>query len=320
MPTSQVAGVVKAPAAAGREANAIDAHTPRAASLPHIPPGKVAPRGRLARHMIELIDRALDEDVGDGDVTTSLLVPEDATARARLTQKAPGVLAGLRVCEAVFHRVDPSLRWHAHADEGGWNEAGTRVAEVAGSSRSILTAERVALNFLQRLSGVATLTARYVDAVAGTGASILDTRKTTPGLRVLEKQAVVAGGGVNHRFGLFDFVLVKENHAAMAGGVGEATRIALGSSLPVEVECQTLDEVRAAVEAGAPQILLDNMDNSALRAAVSLVAGAATLEVSGGVSLETVRGIAETGVDFISVGALTRSAPALDVSLILEPL
>jgi nicotinate-nucleotide pyrophosphorylase (carboxylating) len=270
--------------------------------------------------MIELIDRALAEDVGEGDVTTTLLVPEDARGRAVLTQKAPGVLAGLRVCEAVFHRVDPSLRWHAHAGEGTWSEPGTRVAEVAGSSRSILTGERVALNFLQRLSGVATLTARYVKAVEGTGAAILDTRKTTPGLRVLEKQAVAAGGGVNHRFGLYDFVLVKENHSAMAGGVGEATRRALTTSLPVEVECQTLDEVREALEAGATRILLDNMTNDQLRSAVELVAGRASLEASGGVSLETVRGIAETGVDFISVGALTHSAPALDVSLILEPL
>ena len=269
--------------------------------------------------MIELIDRALAEDVGDGDVTTSLLVPPGAVGRAVLTQKAPGVLSGLRVCEAVFHRVDPSLRWHAHASEGSWGEPGLRVAEVAGSSRSILTGERVALNFLQRLSGVATLTARYVQAIEGTGASILDTRKTTPGLRVLEKQAVVAGGGVNHRFGLFDFVLVKENHAAMAGGVGEATRIALGSSLPVEVECSTLDEVRSALEAGAPRILLDNMTNDELRAAVELTDRRAELEASGGVSLDTVRAIAETGVDFISVGALTHSAPALDISLILEP-
>jgi nicotinate-nucleotide pyrophosphorylase (carboxylating) len=270
--------------------------------------------------MIELIDQALAEDVGDGDVTTTLLVPEGATGRATLTQKAPGVLAGLRVAEAVFHRVDPSLRWHAHASEGVWNEPGVLVAEVAGASRSILTAERVALNFLQRLSGVATLTARYVEAVTGTGARILDTRKTTPGLRVLEKQAVVAGGGVNHRAGLYDAILVKENHSTMAGGVGEATRRALTASVPVEVECQTLDEVREAVEAGAPRILLDNMTNDELRSAVSLVAGRAELEASGGVSLDTVRGIAETGVDFISVGALTHSAPALDVSLILEPL
>jgi nicotinate-nucleotide pyrophosphorylase (carboxylating) len=274
--------------------------------------------------MIELIDQALAEDVGGGDVTTLLLVPEGATGRATLTQKAPGVLAGLRVAEAVFHRVDPSLRWHAHAPEGSWGEPGLLVAEVAGASRSILTAERVALNFLQRLSGVATLTARYVDAVSGTGASILDTRKTTPGLRVLEKQAVVAGGGVNHRAGLYDALLVKENHSAMAGGVGEATRRAVAAAsergLPLEVECQTLDEVREAIEAGAPRILLDNMTNDELRSAVAFVAGRAELEASGGVSLETVRAIAETGVDFISVGALTHSAPALDVSLILEPL
>jgi nicotinate-nucleotide pyrophosphorylase (carboxylating) len=253
--------------------------------------------------MIELIDQALAEDIGGGDVTTTLLVPEDARGRALLTQKAPGVLAGLRVCEAVFHRIDPSLRWHAHSAEGEWRDGGL-VAEVAGASRSILTAERVALNFLQRLSGVATLTARYVAAVSGTGASILDTRKTTPGLRA------------------HDALLVKENHSAMAGGVGEATRLALASAgdLPVEIECSTLDEVGEALDAGATRILLDNMTNDEMRSAVALAAGRASLEASGGVSLETVRAIAETGVDFISVGALTHSAPALDVSLLLEPL
>src|SRR5690348_4246403 len=208
--------------------------------------------------MLELIDQALAEDVGDGDATTELLVPADARGRAVLTQKAPGVIAGLRVAEAVFHRVDPGLRWHDHVEEGVWRSEGGVVAEVAGASRSILTAERVALNFLQRLSGVATLTARYAQEVAGTRARILDTRKTTPGLRVLEKQAVLAGGGHNHRAGLFDAILVKENHSAMAGGVGEATRRALTSSLPVEVECATFDEVRLALEAGAPRILLDN--------------------------------------------------------------
>jgi nicotinate-nucleotide pyrophosphorylase (carboxylating) len=253
-------------------------------------------------------------------VTTELLVPADASGRAVLTQKAPGAIAGLRVAEAVFHRVDPTLRWHAHVEQGVWRERGGRVAEVAGASRSILTAERVALNFLQRLSGVATLTARYVREVAGTRARILDTRKTTPGLRVLEKQAVLAGGGHNHRAGLFDAILVKENHAAMAGGVGEATRRALASDLPVEVECATLDELREALDAGASRILLDNMSNETLREAVAVTAGRAQLEASGGVRLETVRGIAQTGVDFISVGALTHSAPALDVSLILEPL
>ena len=270
--------------------------------------------------MLELIDQALAEDVGTGDATTQLLVPEHATGRATLTQKAPGVIAGLRVAAAVFHRVDPTVRWHEHVEEGVWREGGP-VAEVAGASRSILTAERVALNFLQRLSGVATLTARYVREVEGTGARILDTRKTTPGLRVLEKQAVLAGGGHNHRSGLFDAILVKENHSAMAGGVGEATRRAVTSGgLPVEIECATLDEAREALEAGAPRILLDNMTNDELRAAVTLVASGAELEASGGVTLETVRSIAETGVDYISVGALTHSAPALDVSLLLEPL
>ena len=271
--------------------------------------------------MQDLIDRALAEDIGTGDVTTATLVPDDATGRATLTQKAPGAIAGLVVAEAVFARVDPALRWRAHAGEGVWREGGL-VAEVAGSSRSILTGERVALNFLQQLSGVATMTARYVSAVEGTGARILDTRKTTPGLRALEKQAVVTGGGVNHRAGLYDAILIKENHAAMAGGVGAATRRALAAAdgLPVEVECATLDEVREALDAGALRILLDNMSAGELRAAVELAAGRAELEASGGVSLDTVREIAETGVDFISVGALTHSPPALDISLILHEL
>jgi nicotinate-nucleotide pyrophosphorylase (carboxylating) len=269
----------------------------------------------------DLIDRALAEDVGSGDVTTTTLVPADATGRATLTQKAPGVIAGLDVAQLVFHRLDENLRWHPHAHEGVWRESGL-VAEVAGSSRSILTGERVALNLLQRLSGVATLTARYVQAVEGTGARILDTRKTTPGLRALEKRAVRVGGGTNHRTGLFDAILVKENHSAMAGGVGEATRLALAAAdgLPVEVECRTIDEVTQALGAGAPRILLDNMPNEMLEEAVAVTAGRAELEASGGVTLDTVRGIAETGVDFISVGALTHSAPALDISLILEPL
>jgi nicotinate-nucleotide pyrophosphorylase (carboxylating) len=196
------------------------------------------------------------------------------------------------------------------------------VAEVAGATASIVRGERVALNFLGRLSGVATLTARYVRAVDGTGARILDTRKTTPLLRALEKEAVRAGGGVNHRFGLYDALLVKENHIAAAGSVAEATRRALAAAdgAPVEIECATLDEVRQALDAGAPRILLDNMSLEAMREAVSISAGRAELEASGNVSLETVRGIAETGVDFISVGALTHSAPALDLSLIVESL
>jgi nicotinate-nucleotide pyrophosphorylase (carboxylating) len=272
--------------------------------------------------MQELIDRALEEDIGPGDVTSAAVVPAGALARARIEQRAEGVIAGLRVAETVFRRVDPGLRWHPHVREGDWREGGL-VAEVAGPARSILAGERVGLNFLGRLSGIATLTARYVRAVEGTGARILDTRKTTPGLRLLEKRAVRAGGGHNHRVGLFDEMLVKENHSALRRGVGEATRTALAAArggMKVEVECATLDEVDEALAAGATSILLDNMTLDELREAVARCAGRAETEASGGVSLDTVRAIAGTGVDWISVGALTHSAPALDLSLLLEPL
>jgi nicotinate-nucleotide pyrophosphorylase (carboxylating) len=270
----------------------------------------------------EAIDRALAEDVGPGDLTTKAVVPADARARARIEQRAPGVVAGLGVAEAVFRRVDPELSWRALAADGDRREPGP-VAEVEGRAGSILTAERVALNFLGRLSGIATLTAECVEAVDGTGVRILDTRKTTPGLRSLEKEAVAAGGGHNHRSGLYDAVLVKENHAALAGGVGEAARRALEgapSGAQVEVECATREEVQEALGAGVGRILLDNMSPAELRQAVELVAGRAELEASGGIGLHNVREVAETGVDFISVGALTHSSPALDVSLELEPL
>jgi nicotinate-nucleotide pyrophosphorylase (carboxylating) len=272
--------------------------------------------------MSDLIDRALAEDLGDGDLTTRAVVPEGAEARARISQKEPGVVAGLRAAQRTFEGVDPELVWVAHCPEGKWREAGA-IAEITGSAASILAAERVALNFLGRLSGVATLTALYVRAVEGTGARILDTRKTTPGLRELEKEAVRRGGGVSHRGGLYDAILVKENHAALAGGVGEATRLALERApdgVMVEVECATLAEVEDALAAGVPRILLDNMEPDELRRAVEAAAGRAELEASGGITLDTVRAVAETGVDFISVGALTHSAPALDVSLLLEPL
>lgn len=265
---------------------------------------------------------ALAEDVGPGDLTTAAVVPAGAAARARIEQRSPGVVAGLRVAEAVFRRVDPALRWHAHAPEGRWREPGL-VAEVAGQAASILAGERVALNFLGRLSGVATLTARYVRAVEGTGVHVLDTRKTTPGLRALEKEAVVTGGGVRHRSGLHDEILVKENHAVLAGGVGEATRRALAEAPPgiaVEVECATLAEVQEALAAGAGRILLDNMSPAELGEAVALAGGRAELEASGGITLDNVREVAETGVDYVSIGALTHSAPALDMSLTLEPL
>jgi nicotinate-nucleotide pyrophosphorylase (carboxylating) len=272
--------------------------------------------------MLELIDRALAEDLGEGDLTTVAVVPEDIRARARIDQKAPGVPAGLRVAEKVFERIDPELRWHARAAEGRWHEPGL-LAEVAGNARAILAGERVALNFLGRLSGIATLAARYVDAVDGTSARILDTRKTTPGLRALEKEAVRAGGAFSHRGGLYDAILVKENHAALAGGPAEATRRALArapAGIAVEIECATIEDVEGALAAGAPRLLLDNMSLEELRRAVALVGTRAELEASGGITLDNVRAVAETGVNYISVGALTHSAPALDVSLLLEPL
>jgi len=279
--------------------------------------------------MSDAIERALAEDFGDGDLTTRAVVPERARARALIRQKEPGVVAGLDVARGVFERVDAELVFVSHCPQGKWREEGA-VAEITGSAASILAAERVALNFLGRLSGVATLTARYVRAVEGTGARILDTRKTTPGLRELEKEAVRAGGGVSHRSGLYDGILVKENHAALAGGVGEAARRALAAAAEladaagrgpvlVEGECAPLAEVGEGLAAGVARILLDNMAPDDLRRAVELANGRAELEASGGISLETVSAVAETGVDYISIGALTHSAPALDLSLLIEP-
>lgn len=269
----------------------------------------------------DAVRRGLDEDLGSGDLTTEALVPAAAPARARITQKAPGVVFGLQAAEAAFLALDPAARFERLGTEGEWRDGGPVLA-VSARARAVLSAERTALNLAQRLSGIATLTRRYVDAVAGTGARIVDTRKTTPGLRRLEKAAVSAGGGVNHRMGLFDAVLIKENHITEAGGVAAAVAGARGAApgVPLEVEVRTFEELDAALAAGAPRVLLDNMAPVQLAAAVERARGRAELEASGGVSLDTVREIALTGVDFISVGALTHSAPALDLSLILEPL
>ena len=271
----------------------------------------------------ELVARALFEDLGSGDVTAEAVVPKDATGRATINQKQQGVVFGLDVVAEVFRQTGAG-ELEDRAVEGEWrDDVPAPVALVAGPARALLAAERTALNFLCHLSGVATYTARFVDRVELTGARILDTRKTTPGFRALEKAAVAAGGGTNHRMGLYDAILIKENHAAIAGGVGEAVRRAREArpDLPVEVECRDLNEVREGVEAGADRLLLDNMGPVELREAVAVARGSddgPELEASGGISLANVREIAETGVDYVSVGALTHSAPALDLSMSID--
>jgi nicotinate-nucleotide pyrophosphorylase (carboxylating) len=276
------------------------------------------------------VRRALEEDVGAGDVTTDATVAADARARALITQKAPGAIYGLDAAEAVFALADPrrsvgsGVRCERLVEEGVWREDGGPVLAVEGSARALLTAERTALNFLGHLSGVATMAARAARAVEGTGARVLDTRKTTPGLRTLEKAAVAAGGAHNHRAGLYDAVLIKENHIAAAGGIAAAVArvraAAPGLADTLEVEVRNPEEIAQALAAGAPRLLLDNMDVAQLRAAVAQVAGRAQLEASGEVTLQTLRERAETGVEWISMGALTHSAPALDLSLTLETL
>jgi nicotinate-nucleotide pyrophosphorylase (carboxylating) len=273
----------------------------------------------------DVIDRALAEDVGDGDATSEATVPAGLRARATITQKAPGVISGLATAEEVFRRLDPDVALERLGPEGEWRDAGAGVLRAEGSARALLTAERTALNFLGRLSGVATLTATVVRAMraAGAEAELLDTRKTTPGLRELEKAAVAHGGGVNHRAGLYDFVLIKENHSAAAGGVGEAVRRAREArpELPLAVEVRDPAEIDEALAAGAPRLLLDNMSPDEIRAAVAQVAGRAELEASGGIDPETVLVYATiSGLHYVSMGALTHSAPALDLSLLLETL
>jgi nicotinate-nucleotide pyrophosphorylase (carboxylating) len=263
-----------------------------------------------------VVHAALAEDIGAGDVTTDATIPADAVGVADLLVKEAGVVCGVRVAETTFRALDPDIRFEAIASDGDFVEPPALVARISGSERAILTGERVALNFLGRLSGIATLTRRYVDALEGTGTTVLDTRKTTPGLRELEKYAVACGGGRNHRFGLDDAVLVKDNHLRAAGSVPAAVELVrAATALPIELECDTLDQVAEALAVGVDAILLDNMSLDQLREAVDLTGGRARLEASGGVTLDTIRAIAETGVDEISVGALTHSARSLDVSL-----
>jgi nicotinate-nucleotide pyrophosphorylase (carboxylating) len=271
-----------------------------------------------------IIELALSEDIGAGDLTARTVIPETARATGQMRLKSTGVVSGLTVVERVFARVDTKIRWQALVEDGVSLEAGTVIGEIAGPARSVLTAERTALNFVQRLSGVATLTRTFVDAIAGTGARIIDTRKTTPGMRVLDKQAVRHGGGFNHRIGLFDGVMIKDNHIAALGGddaIGEAVdraRSQIPHTVKIEVEVANLEQLRLALASGAEIIMLDNMSIEMMREAVAITAGKAILEASGGVNLASVRAIAESGVDVISVGALTHSAPALDISVDLE--
>ena len=265
-----------------------------------------------------IIRNALEEDVGSGDVTTLNTVPADAVLQGTLLVKADGVVAGLDVFRRVFELVDGRVEIELLAADGDRVQRGDVIATISGPGRAILTGERLALNILQRMSGIASATRRYVDAVAGTRAVILDTRKTAPGLRVLDKLAVRLGGGQNHRFGLYDMAMIKDNHIAAVGSIGEAVRrVRAGDPLgrPIEVEVTDLDQLREALELDVDRILLDNMSLETMAEAVRIAAGRTPLEASGGVNLATVAAIAATGVDYISVGALTHSVTALDISL-----
>ena len=264
------------------------------------------------------IQRALDEDIGSGDATSQAIIPPEARIRANIIAKQQGVVAGLDVAKATFLKVDQGFQFDALVSEGQRVSSGDILAKLSGPAQAMLVAERVALNFLGRMSGIATFTRQFVDAVAGTGAVILDTRKTAPGLRRIDKLAVVRGGGQNHRMGLYDMILIKDNHIDFAGSLPEAVRCARsgGSGLEIEVETRTLADVGAALDLGVERILLDNMSPTQMQEAVKLCAGRAKLEASGNVDLNRVRQIAETGVDYISIGALTHSVKVFDVSML----
>lgn len=282
------------------------------------------PQFLVSEEELALIDMALSEDRGAGDWTSRWIVPARTRAQARIVAKADGVLAGLAVASAVFLRLDPRTEFTSSLQDGSTVKEGDVICTIRGPARTILTGERTALNFLQRLSGIATMTRRFVEAVEGTEAKILDTRKTTPGLRSLEKAAVKAGGGENHRVGLYDMVLIKENHIAVAGGVAEAlkrTHDANTKGLRVEIEVRNKEELRAALDGGCDIILLDNMDVQQIRECVRVVkqrSPQVKTEASGNMTLDRVRAVAETGVDYISVGALTHSVTILDLSLLFQ--
>jgi nicotinate-nucleotide pyrophosphorylase (carboxylating) len=280
----------------------------------------VQPIGELSAEIYGCIRRALAEDIGTGDVTTESIVPADGTTRGQIVAKQHGIIAGLDVAAAVFIALDEDLTFTSKVDEGSRVQTGAVVAELCGSARALLSAERTALNFLGRMSGISTLTRRFVDMIAGTHATILDTRKTAPGLRAIDKIAVRRGGGQNHRLGLYDMILIKDNHIDYAGGLAQAVNKARAANakVEIEVEARSLENVEEAVALGVTRILLDNMTVEMMQEAVRLAAGHSKLEASGNVTLETVRPIAETQVDFISVGELTPSPKVFDLSLRVE--
>ncbi|GHF23241.1 nicotinate-nucleotide diphosphorylase (carboxylating) [Kordiimonas sediminis] len=262
------------------------------------------------------IDIAFAEDIGTGDITAETVIPADATLSADINARQDMVVAGLFLMEPIFKRLDAACRITLDIKDGDYVQAGTRLAIITGPARALLSAERTALNILQHLSGIATMTKTYVDKIEGTKAKLLDTRKTTPGLRKLEKYAVAMGGGTNHRMGLYDAVMIKDNHIAVAGSVAKAVAGSKAAGrTDIQVECDTLDQVQEAVDAGANSLLLDNMPPATLIEALRIVQNRLPCEASGGVTLETIRAIAETGVDYISVGRLTQSAPAVDIGL-----
>jgi len=271
----------------------------------------------LPAEIVSCIKLALDEDIRSGDATTNSIVPVDAQLRGQIVAKQDGVVAGIEIAGAVFHQLNEQISFSSVVDDGAVVSKRATVAELDGSARSLLTGERTALNFLGRMSGIATLTRRFVDAVAGTNTKILDTRKTVPGLRTLDKLAVKLGGGENHRIGLFDMILIKDNHIDFAGSITAAVERARAAAtdLEIEVETRTLDDVQEALDLGVSRILLDNMSIETMTQAVALSNGRAKLEASGNVTLENVLEVARTGVDYISVGALTHSAKVFDVSL-----
>ncbi len=277
---------------------------------------------RIDKKEIErIVAKALKEDVGPGDITTKSIVAKDKKSRAYFYAKESGVIGGLKIAKSVFKKLDGKTNWTSFVQDGDKVTAGTKLAEVKGSYRVLLTGERTALNILQRVSGIATLTSMFVERVSGTNAKILDTRKTAPGLRLLDKYAVKAGGGTNHRIGLYDMILIKDNHIKVAGSINAAVKQVkkhLGKKIAVEVETTSLEEVKEALDSRADIIMLDNMSNDMMREAVKLINGKAKVEASGKVNLENVLSIAETGVDFISVGALTHSAKALDINMKFE--